>query len=176
MKTRIASSAAALAVAAATLPTAAWLARAEAAGGPGQASVERGRYIAKVAGCNDCHTPGYAMSGGKTPERDWLVGDELGWKGPWGTTYAANLRIVLGKLSEDDWVKVAHSVQYRPPMPWFALRDMSETDLRSLHRFVRSLGPAGRPAPSYVPPGQAPHGPVVTFPEPPPAPDKAAGR
>jgi hypothetical protein len=52
-------------------------------------------------------------------------------------------------------------------MPWFALRDMSEADLRAFHRFVRSLGPAGEPAPAYVPPGQAANGPVVTFPAPP---------
>ena len=130
-------------------------------------SVERGRYVAKVAGCNDCHTPGYAMSGGKVPEKDWLVGDHLGWKGAWGTTYPANLRLALARISEDDWVKLARTVEYRPPMPWFALRDMNEQDLRALHRFVRSLGPAGEPAPAYVPPGQSPKGPVVTFPEPP---------
>jgi mono/diheme cytochrome c family protein len=132
-----------------------------------RSSVERGRYLAKVAGCNDCHTPGYAMSGGKVPEKDWLVGDHLGWKGAWGTTYPANLRLSLARISEDDWVKLARTVEYRPPMPWFALRDMSEQDLRALHRFVRALGPAGEPAPAYVPPGQVPRGPVVTFPEPP---------
>ena len=31
-------------------------------------SVERGRYVAKIAGCNDCHTAGYAPSGCKVPE------------------------------------------------------------------------------------------------------------
>ena len=34
----------------------------------GDAQVQRGRYLVKIAGCNDCHTPGYAMSGGKVPE------------------------------------------------------------------------------------------------------------
>ena len=55
-------------------------------------------------------------------------------------------------------------------MPWFALRDMDEDDLRSLYRFVRELGPAGEPAPAYVPPGVTAPGPVVTFPGPPPQP------
>ena len=50
------------------------------------ASLERGRYIAQIAGCNDCHTPGYALSGGKVPEKAWLTGDSFGWRGPWGTT------------------------------------------------------------------------------------------
>src|SRR5262245_16886733 len=56
------------------------------------AQIRRGRYVVKVAGCNDCHTPGYAQSGGKIPESQWLIGDRLGWQGPWGTTYPVNLR------------------------------------------------------------------------------------
>jgi mono/diheme cytochrome c family protein len=128
------------------------------------ASVERGRYLAQISGCNDCHTAGYAMSGGKVPQDQWLKGDALGWRGPWGTTYPANLRLTLARYSEDQWVQVAKTAQYRPPMPWFALRDMNESDLRSLYRFVRSLGEPGAPAPAYVPPDATPSGPVVQFP------------
>jgi hypothetical protein len=54
-------------------------------------------------------------------------------------------------------------------MPWFALRDMDKEDLRAIYRFVRHLGPAGSPAPAYLPPGQAPAGPAVLFPGPPPS-------
>jgi mono/diheme cytochrome c family protein len=140
------------------------------------ASIARGRYIAKIAGCNDCHTPGYAMTGGQVPEKDWLVGDHLGWKGAWGTTYPANLRLALAKVSEDEWVRTAKTKPLRPPMPWFALRDMNETDLRAFYRFVRSLGEAGAPVPAYVPPDQSPKGPVVTFPEPPAPAQKSASR
>jgi mono/diheme cytochrome c family protein len=128
------------------------------------AGIERGRYLARIAGCNDCHTPGYAQSGGKVDEKAWLTGDKLGWQGPWGTTYPSNLRLVLAKMGEDEWVRVAKSAQYRPPMPWFALHDMAEADLRALHRYVRHLGPAGEPAPAYLPPGQAAKGPVIAFP------------
>lgn len=130
-------------------------------------SIERGRYLAKIAGCNDCHTPAYPQSAGKVPEKDWLVGDRLGWRGPWGTTYAINLRLYMQKVSEDEWVKTARTKEMRPPMPWFALRDMSAQDLRALYRFIRHLGPAGEPAPAYVPPDQTPQGPVVQFPAPP---------
>lgn len=130
-------------------------------------SIERGRYLVKIAGCNDCHTAGYALSGGKVPEKQWLMGDQLGWKGPWGTTYPSNLRLYMQKLSEDQWVKTAKTIALRPPMPWFALHDMTINDLRAIYRFTRSLEPAGGPAPSYVPPGQEPKGPFVLFPEPP---------
>ncbi|MGE0358768.1 MAG: cytochrome C [Burkholderiales bacterium] len=166
-----------LAAAAALLAAAstAWYAQAEAAPdaksspAPDAKSVERGRYLARIAGCNDCHTPGYAENGGKVDEKLWLTGDRLGWQGPWGTTYPSNLRLVLAKYSENQWVQVAKSAQYRPPMPWFALHDMTEADLRAFYRFVRWLGPAGEPAPAYVAPGQAAAGPVVAFPSPPAA-------
>ena len=129
-----------------------------------QSMIERGRYVARIAGCNDCHTPNYAQSGGKVPEKDWLIGDRLGWQGSWGTTYPANLRIVLSRISESEWLHRARSVEYRPPMPWFALRDMSDGDLRALYRFVRSLGVAGDAAPAYVPPNLEPRGIAVRFP------------
>ena len=129
--------------------------------------VDRGRYLAKVTGCNDCHTAGYAMSGGKVPESQWLLGDKLGWRGPWGTTYPANLRLYMSSMSEAQWVKAAKTMQTRPPMPWFALHDMTEQDLRALYKYVRHLGPAGEPAPAFVPPGKEPQGPYVQFPAPP---------
>ncbi len=121
--------------------------------------VERGRYLVKIAGCNDCHTPGYLMNEGRISEALWLTGDSFGWSGPWGTTYASNLRILLSGLTEDGWVQYARSLRTRPPMPWFNLNEMEEADLRAIYRFVRSLGSAGEPAPAYLPPGAKPAGP-----------------
>jgi mono/diheme cytochrome c family protein len=129
--------------------------------------VERGRYLIKITGCNDCHTAGYAPTGGKVPESEWLTGDALGWRGPWGTTYPTNLRLYMQDLTEDQWVKKAKTLNTRPPMPWFNVRDMSTSDLRALYRYVRHLGPAGKPAPAYVPPGGTPAQPYVQFPAPP---------
>jgi hypothetical protein len=130
--------------------------------------LERGKYIVQIGGCNDCHTPGYAMNGGKVPEKDWLVGDQLGWRGPWGTTYPVNLRLYMQKLTEAQWLKTAKSVQTRPPMPWFALHAMTDGDQRALYRFIRHLGPTGSEAPAYVPPDKEPKPPYVQFPSPPP--------
>lgn len=128
---------------------------------------DRGRYLLKISGCNDCHTPGYAQSGGAVPEKEWLTGDSLGWRGPWGTTYPSNLRRYMQTISEEQWLAQAKTRQYRPPMPWFALRDMSEDDLRAIYRFTRHLGAAGAPAPAYLTPKQMPEGPFVQFPAPP---------
>lgn len=128
--------------------------------------VQRGKYIVRTAGCNDCHTPGYAQTAGKVAEEKWLVGSPLGWRGPWGTTYPSNLRLSVWSMSEDKWVKHAR-LERRPPMPWFNVRDMSERDVRAIYRYIRSLGPAGDPAPAWVPPERAPGGPYVQFPAPP---------
>jgi mono/diheme cytochrome c family protein len=126
--------------------------------------LKRGKYLVQIGGCNDCHTPGYPEKGGKVPEAQWLTGDILGWRGPWGTTYATNLRLYFQDLTEDEWVKKGKALKARPPMPWFNLRDMTTTDLRALYRYVRHLGPAGKPAPAYLPPDKMPPQPYVQFP------------
>jgi len=129
--------------------------------------VERGQYLVRVSGCNDCHTPGYAMSDGDVPVSQWLTGDSLGWRGPWGTTYGANLRLFVKDLTEDDWVEVAHTLRRRPPMPWFNLNRMNDADLRAIYQFIHSLGDPGQPAPAFVPPDEEPHTPYAMFPSPP---------
>ena len=67
-------------------------------------------------------------------------------------------------MSEAQWVQRAKSVETRPPMPWFILHDMTDQDLRAIYRYVNALGPAGEPAPIYVPPGKEPLTPYVLFP------------
>ena len=127
---------------------------------------KRGRYLVQITGCNDCHTAGYAESGGKVEESEWLTGDRLGWRGPWGTTYPANLRLTVKDMSADQFVILARS-PLRPPMPWFNLRDMKDSDVKAIYAYLKHLGPAGASAPAYVPPDKAPAGPFVKFPDPP---------
>jgi hypothetical protein len=85
---------------------------------PAQTPVERGKYLTRVGGCNDCHTP--KTFGPKGPEADMMrelsghpANDKLppvpaklfgeggygtlanahltAWVGPWGVSYAMNL-------------------------------------------------------------------------------------
>jgi mono/diheme cytochrome c family protein len=155
----------------AALAVAAWAASTTLAAEPksnhaSAADLARGKYLVRIAGCNDCHTPGYLQTDGEVEEKLWLTGSPLGWRGPWGTTYASNLRLVLQSLSEEQWLKYARAPR-RPPMPWFNLAAMSDRDLRAIYAFVRKLGPTGEPAPAYLPPDQEPKPPFVTFPAPP---------
>jgi len=129
--------------------------------------VERGRYLTKIAGCNDCHTSGYLLSEGRVPEKLWLTGDKFGWRGPWGTTYGSNLRLFVQGMTEKEWVSVARTLRRRPTMPWFNLNSMNTEDLKAIYQFIRYLGPGGEPAPAYVPPDQEPPPPYALFPTPP---------
>jgi hypothetical protein len=144
------------------------------AGGPGIArermaketgSIANGRYLVVIAGCNDCHTKGYAQSDGNVPEPEWLMGDDLGWNGAWGTTYPVNLRLLAGTMSEKSWMETVKNAKARPPMPWYDLRKMHDKDFRDIYRFLRYLGAAGKPAPGFLPPTQVPSGPVVRYPK-----------
>jgi mono/diheme cytochrome c family protein len=126
-------------------------------------TVARGRYMAQIGGCHDCHTRGYAVNAGNVPEDQWLTGETIGFKGPWGTTYPVNLRRYMRAMTEDQWVQVARTIESRPPMPWFNLRAMSESDLRALHRYICSLPADDSSVPDYVPPDRKPATPYILF-------------
>lgn len=123
--------------------------------------VEAGRYLIRVAGCNDCHTPDYMQLGARVPEERWLTGGPLGWRGPWGTTYATNLRLFVQETPEDVWLSICEGRATRPPMPWDSLHFMSEADRKAIYAYIRHLGPAGEKMPAYCEPGVEPTTPYV---------------
>ena len=127
----------------------------------------RGKYLVQTTGCNDCHTEGYGVAAGQIEESKWLMGDVLGWRGGWGTTYAPNLRLTVKDKTADEFMALARS-PLRPPMPFVNLRAMTDSDVKSIYAYLKYLGPAGKPAPAYVPPDKTPAGPFVQFPAPPP--------
>jgi mono/diheme cytochrome c family protein len=124
--------------------------------------VERGRYVAMLGGCHDCHTDGYAEAAGEVPTERWLTGKSVGFKGPWGVSYPTNLRLSVQALSEQQWMGYARAPRL-PPMPWFNLRDMADEDLRALYRFLRSIGPSGEAAPRPVGPDAVVATPFINF-------------
>jgi mono/diheme cytochrome c family protein len=126
------------------------------------ARVARGKYIVMIGGCNDCHTPGYGEKGGEVPESEWLIGSPVGFQGPWGTSYAANLRLVVQAKTEAEWMKHARRKRL-PPMPWFNMRAMSDEDLGAMYVYIKSLGAPGEAAPEYVAPGGKVTTPYIVF-------------
>jgi mono/diheme cytochrome c family protein len=131
------------------------------------AQVERGRYMVLTGHCNNCHTAGYAQKEGDVAEAVWLLGSgPQGWRGPWGTTYASNLRVNANAMSEAAWVNYLKTLKARPPMPWWSVRETSEADLRAMYQYIRQLGPAGAPAQPYLSPDKEPKPPYILYPMP----------
>ena len=116
--------------------------------------IARGRYLAKVSGCERCHTPvdrkrrpleGQEMSGGQR------------FKGPWGVRSSSNLTphpTGLGDRDEKAFVGAFKSfASVEPPvvdpkqntaMPWLTRSRMTEEDLGAIHAFLRTLRPIER--------------------------------
>ena len=151
-------------------------------------SLERGKYLVTVMGCNDCHTPGTLY--GAPDMKRFLSGSELGWEGPWGVVYAANLtpdeETGLGEWNETDVVRAIRTGnrpdgrQLAPIMPWMNFASLTDDDAMAIARYLRSIPAVKHKAPAPVAPGVEVAGSVLRFPPPsawdvPPAVDEHAG-
>jgi len=125
--------------------------------------LDAGRYLVLIGGCNDCHTGNWAESGGTVPESDWLTGVPIGFKGPWGTTYPSNLRLLVQEIDEQGWTAMLRTRTALPPMPWVNLNRLSDSDSRAIYRYIRSLGNQGVRMPLAVAPGVEPSTPYFVF-------------
>jgi mono/diheme cytochrome c family protein len=118
--------------------------------------IDQGKHLVLIMACNDCHTAGFPEAEGQIPEKEWLEGSSVGWRGPWGTTYASNLRTLIHSVDEKAWIRRVRGGGARPPMPWYALQALSDAELKALYAYIHSLGPSTIVIPSYVPPGREP--------------------
>lgn len=136
--------------------------------------VERGAYLVRAMGCGDCHTPGTLFG---SPDFDRLLsGSELGWKGPWGISFARNLtpdlETGIGYYSEDEIVTALRTGMkpdgspMLPPMPWQNLSGLTDADMHAVAAYLLSLKPVKHAVPAAVPPGKPYEGSVVEFPAP----------
>ena len=127
--------------------------------------VERGSYLTTLMGCNDCHTPGTFYGASDFSRK--LAGTELGWIGPWGTTYPRNLTPDMetgigkwrrGRHREDHPHRAARrrDVRVLPPMPWPMYTNLSDDDAYSIAAYLKSLPPVSHKVPDKAPPGTKP--------------------
>lgn len=137
--------------------------------------VDRGAYLATVTGCQDCHTPGYFY--GASDDSRQLSGSEVGWKGPWGVSYPANLtpdpETGLGKWTDEQittairtGVRPDKSV-IRPPMPWQHYSKLTDDDVKAIVAYLRSIPAVKHQEPAAVPPGAKATGSFFELPPPP---------
>ena len=130
-----------------------------------ESPVERGQYLVNVAGCNDCHTPGYFL--GKPDLARFLGGSEVGFEMPGlGTFHGPNLTpdkaTGLGNWSD---VQVATALttgvrpdgrQLAPIMPWHAFAKLSKDDVAAIVAFLRSIPAVSNKVPGPFGPSEKP--------------------
>lgn len=130
-----------------------------------EADIQYGRKLILIMGCNDCHTTSQIGSD-YGPEDEWLLGNDMGFNGPYGTLYPTNLRLLINEISEDEWIRIAQKMRRDSPMAWSQLPQLDKEDLLAIYRFVKYLGPKGVPAPKGLPPGVVPETEHFFFPLP----------
>ena len=138
-------------------------------------SLARGRYLATVVGCNDCHTPGYFFGAPDTTRM--LSGSELGWKGPWGVSFARNITpdsaTGIGTWTEEQIVTAIRTGQrpdgshiLLPPMPWPDFSHLTDSDARAIAAYLKSIPAVSHKVPDMVPPGKPVKGSIIVLPAP----------
>jgi len=147
------------------------LVSASAAFAAGQ-QVERGKYLVTIAGCNDCHTPGYFL--GKPDFEHALSGSDVGFGVPGlGTFVGRNLtpdkETGLGNWT-DDQIIAAFTTGLRPDgrklapiMPWQELAHLDREDALAIVAYLRSLPPVKHAVPGPFSPKDVPSTLVMTI-------------
>jgi mono/diheme cytochrome c family protein len=128
------------------------------------AAIARGKYLVTIAGCHDCHTPGYFL--GKPDMARYLGGSEVGFELPGlGVFHGPNLTpdkaTGLGNWTDQQIVeafqqgKRPDNRMLAPIMPYHAFANLTPQDAQAIVAFLRSV-----PAVSNKVPG--PFGPTET--------------
>jgi mono/diheme cytochrome c family protein len=132
------------------------------------AQLARGKYLVGIAGCNDCHTPGYFF--GKPDMAKFLAGSDVGFEIPGlgvfvGRNITPDEDTGIGKWTEDQIVtalqtgKRPDGRELAPIMPWHALATLTKEDVTAVAAYLKSIPAVSNKIPEPVGPG----GPVTTF-------------
>jgi mono/diheme cytochrome c family protein len=136
--------------------------------------IELGRHLTVITGCTDCHTPGTFYG---TPDMSRnLSGSELGWTGPWGTTYPSNLtpdmETGLGSWTEEQLVtafrtgKRPDGSPVLPPMPWPNYAYLTDEEAYAIAAYLKSIPPVKHAKVATLPPGARPASATLVLPSP----------
>ena len=117
--------------------------------------VEQGKYLVALGDCVWCHTPAKRFE----PDMSMLMAGGKELKGPWGTSYSANLTPdpETGLTETDDEIVdiLRYGTTY-PPMSYFAPyhKRTREEDLRAVIAYLRTLPPIVNKVPEPILPGE----------------------
>lgn len=140
---------------------------------PANSAVERGRYLVRITGCHDCHSPKVqgmtpnlelALSGRpastqlptETKTEVHASGDLTAWTGPWGYSVASNLTPdpatgIGTRYNEASFIatmrtgKKPNGTPIMPPMPSDVYQNMTDDDLKAIFAYLRTVKPIRNP-------------------------------
>ena len=112
--------------------------------------VERGKYLVNVAGCNDCHTPGYFL--GKPDMARYLGGSDVGFELPGlgvflGPNLTPDKETGLGNWTDAQIVAAIQTGatpsgrMLAPIMPYHAFANFTPQDVQAIVAFLRTIPP-----------------------------------
>lgn len=137
--------------------------------------IARGKMLVHATGCVDCHTPGSFYGAPDTTRM--LSGSDIGWQGPWGTTYARNLtpdmEHGIGSWTEEQIVTAftegrrPDGSPVLPPMPWTSFAHLPDEDAAAIAAYLKSIPAVPHRSPDRGAPGAAMAGSVIVVPPPP---------
>lgn len=127
-----------------------------AAQSPATANIARGKYLATISGCNDCHTPGSFF--GKRDLSRTLGGSEVAFEIPGlgafvGPNLTPDKETGLGDWTPEQIVaalrtgKRPDGRELAPIMPWRDLAALSDVDARSIALYLKNLPPVKNKVP-----------------------------
>ncbi len=126
---------------------------------------ERGKYLVTIAGCNDCHTPGYFL--GKPDFSRTLAGSDVGFAVPGvgafvGPNLTPDKETGLGTWTDDQIVAALTTGvtpdrrKLSPIMPWQELAALTPDDAKAIAAYLRSLPPVKNAVPGPFGPSETP--------------------
>jgi mono/diheme cytochrome c family protein len=110
------------------------------------------------------HPSDMALPPSPKAEGPWIAsfaGTMTAWAGPWGISYTANLtpdpETGLGKWTEQQFIDTIRTGRHQgrgrqilPPMPWQAIQNFNDADLKSIFAYLRSIPPVKNHVPDPV--------------------------
>jgi len=124
---------------------------------------ERGGYLVNVAGCNDCHTPGFFF--GKPDKDKFLGGSDVGFEIPGlgvfnGRNITPDKETGIGSWT-DEQIAAAITTGARPDgrqlapiMNYPAFVHMTKDDVAAVVAYLRSIPPVHNKVPGPFEPGE----------------------
>ena len=114
------------------------------------------------------HPAGPALPPPPAPSGPWIgsvTGTFTAWAGPWGISYTQNItpdpETGIGNYTEDQFImtiregkKQGRGRALLPPMPWPAIRNLTDDDLKAVYAYLRTVKPIRNKVPDPVVPGR----------------------